>query len=91
MDKQEIVSRINGIFTDEFEIPPEKITPEANIVTDLGLDSLDIVELMIRLQQIFTVQIQDSDEVRAIRTMGQLYEFVFKTVEKPAPACEPEG
>ena len=82
MDKQTIVSRVATIFETDFEIAPERLTPETHLFTDLGLDSLDMVELMVALQKAFGVQIQDSEEVRAIRTMDDLHAFVLKTVEQ---------
>ena len=88
MDKQEVASRINRIFVDAFEIAPERITPEAHIFTDLGLDSLDIAELMMSLQEAFSIQIRDGEEVRAVRTVDELCDFILKTVEKPPAPCE---
>ena len=84
MDKQTVVSRVAAIFETDFEIAPDRLTPEAHLFTDLGLDSLDMVELMVALQKAFSVQIQDSDEVRAIRTLDDLHNFVLKTIEKAA-------
>jgi acyl carrier protein len=87
MDKQEAAARIAKIFVEDFEIDPVKLLPEAHIFTDLGLDSLDIVELMVALQKAFAIQIQDGDEVRAIRTLNDLCDFVIRTVENPTTAC----
>jgi acyl carrier protein len=89
MDKQETAARIAKIFVEDFEIAPEKITPDAHIFTDLGLDSLDIVELMVALQKAFAIQIQDGEEVRAIRTVNDLCNFVLKTVGNSTAACNP--
>jgi acyl carrier protein len=87
MEKQEAVARITKIFVEDFEIAPEKLTPDAHIFTDLGLDSLDIVELMVALQKAFAIHIQDGEEVRSIRSLNDLYDFVLKTVENPPAAC----
>jgi len=81
MNKQDVVARIAKIFEEDFEIPAEKLVPGVHIFTDLGLDSLDMVELMVALQKAYGIQIQDSDEVRAIRTLEDLHNFVFKTIE----------
>ena len=89
MNKQEAIAGIAKIFEEDFEIPADKLLPEANIFMDLGLDSLDMVELMFGLQKAFKIQIQDGDEVRAIRTVNDLYSFVFKLIENSA-SCNPE-
>jgi acyl carrier protein len=87
VDKQDIASKINAIFAEDFEIDPERLTPETEIFTELGLDSLDMVELMVALQKAFSIQIQDGEEVRAIRTMDDLYGFVIQCIAKPSE-CE---
>ena len=84
MNKQEAIERIAKIFDEDFEISAEKLLPGANIFMDLGLDSLDMVELMFALQKAFKIQIKDGDEVRAIRTLDDLYNFVLRLIEQGA-------
>jgi len=86
MDKQQLAARITGIFETEFEIAPEKLTPDVNLFQDLGLDSLDMVELMFVLQKEFTIQVRDSEEARAIRTLNDVCDFVLAEIAKNA-AC----
>ena len=86
MEKSEIAPLIAKIFEEEFEVAPERLTPEAHLFQDLGLDSLDIVEMMVALQKTFGIQLRDSDEARAIRTLGDLHEFVWNEINKSAPA-----
>jgi len=76
MSEQDVVRMVNGVFTDSFEIPQDKLTPEANIFNDLGLDSLDIVDLVVALQKKFGVTIRDDERVRTIRTLGDIYNFI---------------
>ena len=76
MAEKEIVRMVNEVFTDSFEIPGDKLKPEANIFNDLGLDSLDIVDLVVALQKKFGVVIRDDQRVRTIRTLGDIYNFI---------------
>jgi acyl carrier protein len=76
MTRQEIVSTINTVFEDSFEIEPERLVPEANIFLDLGLDSLDTVDLVVAIQKKFGVQVRDDERVRSIRTLGDVYQFI---------------
>lgn len=76
MVEQEIIRMTNEVFTDSFEITKDKLTPEANIFNDLGLDSLDIVDLVVALQKKFGVTIRDDQRVRTIRTLGDIYNFI---------------
>ena len=77
MDDQEVIDKINGVFEDTFEIDREKIHPDAHIFTDLGLDSLDIVDLVAALQKSFGVNIRNEEEVRNIRTLQDIYNFII--------------
>lgn len=76
MTKEEIVARTNRIFEEGFEIAPERLVPEARIFDELGLDSLDIVDLIVALQKQFHFQIREDERIRAIRTLGDVHAFV---------------
>ena len=78
MTREEIMATVNRVFAESFEIEPERLVPEANIFLDLGLDSLDMVDLVVALQKRFAVQVRDDERVRAIRTLGDVYDFIAK-------------
>jgi len=77
MDKQEIIDKINQVFEESFEIKKEKLLPQANIFEDLGLDSLDVVDLVVALQQKFGIKIRADQRIRNIRTLEDVYQFVL--------------
>ena len=77
----EVVRMVNEVFVEEFELDESELKPEANIFTDLGLDSLDTVDLIVALQKKFDVQIRGDEHVREIRTLQSLYDFIVKTRE----------
>ena len=79
MTDEEIKNKVNQIFIEEFEISQEKIVPEAEIFTTLGLDSLDIVDLVVALEKIFDVKIKSRESLQQIRTVGDIYQFIAKT------------
>ena len=86
MKRSEIIKRVNEVFLDEFEIEPEQLGPEANLFLELGLDSLDVVDLVVALQKKFSVSIRDDERIRDIRTLGDLYAFIesiSETIDKP--------
>jgi len=76
MAEQDIIRMVNEVFRDSFEIPEDKLVPEANIFNELGLDSLDIVDLVVALQKKFGVTIRDDERVRTIRTLGDIHSFI---------------
>lgn len=76
MTEQEIIDVVNKVFEESFEIEKEKLKPDAHIFTDLGLDSLDIVDLVVALQKSFGVTIRNEERVRNIRTLQDVYQFI---------------
>lgn len=75
--ENEIIAITNQVFVESFEIETEKLQPKMNIFEDLGLDSLDIVDLIVALQQKFGVKIRNDQRVRNIRTLEDIYRFIL--------------
>ncbi len=61
----------------EFELEREKIVPTARLREDLGLDSLDGVDLIVALEKALSVQIPETD-ARQIRTVHDIFAFIDK-------------
>ncbi|MCL2339618.1 MAG: phosphopantetheine-binding protein [Actinomycetia bacterium] len=57
------------------DIAPQLITPESNITDDLGLDSLDSVELIIALEDEFHINIE-SEDAEQLKTVGDVADLV---------------
>jgi acyl carrier protein len=76
MTEEEIIARTNAVFEESFEIESDRLHPDAHIFSDLGLDSLDIVDLVVALQTAFGVKIRTDEKVRDIRTLGDVYRFI---------------
>ncbi len=66
---------ITNILVEKLGIAPTEITPEANFMKDLGIDSLDYAELVMELEQAFNITIPDSDAEK-IKTVGQAVSYV---------------
>ena len=81
MTEAEVIKLTHEVFVDSFEIEKSKLLPTANIFVDLGLDSLDVVDLVVALQKKFAVTIRDDERVRNIRTLGDLVQFIL-TIQK---------
>jgi len=82
MIKQEIITKVNEVFEESFEIEKEKLQPQMNIFEDLGLDSLDIVDLVVALQEKFGVKIRDDERIRSIQTLGDIHQFTMSLQNK---------
>jgi acyl carrier protein len=53
--------RIVNILTECLNVPSSQIVPQAHIINDLGADSLDTVEIVMRLEDTFDIQVEDED------------------------------
>ena len=59
----------------QFEIDPETITMDTNLIDDLGADSLDVVELIMSLEDSFGITISDDDAAK-LSTVGSTVEYL---------------
>ena len=74
--KEEIYNKLCEILEDEFEIDKSLMSREANLFTDLDLDSIDAVDLAVRLQQ-FTDKRISPEEFKQIRTLNDIVEAIY--------------
>lgn len=77
--RENIEQHVKQILIDEFECPPEKLTPEVNLFTDLELDSIDAVDLVVKLQNTTNKRI-DPDQFKSIRTLADVTAAVEKVL-----------
>ena len=77
MTEMEIIERINTSLAEEFELNREVLKPEALIFDDLELDSLDIVDMVVVLENAFQFKIREEETLREIRTLGDIHNFVL--------------
>jgi len=77
VDRSVVVEKVNEVFIESFEIDKDALQPDKLIFDDLGLDSLDIIDLVVALQKEFSVNIRNDERLRSIRTLGDVHEFVM--------------
>jgi acyl carrier protein len=77
MTDREIVELIDSSIAEEFELEKEDMKPEALLFDDLELDSLDIVDLVVVLENAFQFKIREEDSIQEIRTLGDIHRFVI--------------
>ncbi len=77
MTDDEIFQRIKSIFIEEFELEPELLLPEATLFDDLGLDSLDAVDMVVALEKEFGVKVKDEESIRSVRTLDDLHRLLL--------------
>lgn len=70
---------ITGIITDKLGVTADKVLPEADIVKDLGADSLDQVEIVMAVEDAFNLDIPD-ESAEKLKTVQDVFEYVEKNV-----------
>ena len=75
----DVTERVISVIAKTQRIPREKITPDSTF-EELGLDSLDSVNILFALEEEFNIEIPD-EGVREIRSMRQMIDGVAKLVE----------
>ena len=67
--------KVIGIIMEQLDVTREECVVEASFIDDLGADSLDLVELIMEMEEIFDVQIADN-ELEKIRTITDVLDFL---------------
>jgi acyl carrier protein len=77
MTDQEIIDLINTTLANEFELNIDDMLPGAILKDDLGLDSLDRVDMVIVLERAFNFKIREEEAIREIYTLRDIHNFVI--------------
>ncbi len=80
MADKEIFDKVKNILVEEFEVEEDSISPESNLYTELELDSLDSVDLIVALENEFAFKInraEDEEQLRAMRTIKDIIRFIL--------------
>ncbi|GAB3792545.1 acyl carrier protein [Dyella agri] len=77
----DILERLRDVLRDTFEIEPARVTPSAHLFTDLGLDSIDAVDLAIQVQEMTGMRIKPED-FKNVRTVGDVVSTVRSLLER---------
>ena len=75
MTRDEIYTKLAGFLEEMFEVPASKITPEARLYEDLDLDSVDAVDLVVKLQELTGRKIKP-DQFKTVRTVADVVDRV---------------
>ncbi len=75
-----VADKVKEIVSDELSVDMGIVTPQARFVEDLGADSLDVVELVMRFEEEFEIEIPDEDAEK-ITTVGDAVGYIEKKSE----------
>ncbi|HNP08600.1 MAG TPA: acyl carrier protein [Cyclobacteriaceae bacterium] len=71
----DIQKKVTNILIEKLGIPESELTPDANFVKDLGIDSLDYAELVMDFEQTFDIKIPD-DDAEKMQTISQAVKYI---------------
>lgn len=77
MTDEQIIKKANEALAAEFELDPARMTPEAHFRDDLGLDSLDAVDMVVVLEKTFGIKIGRDPAIMDIRTVGDMHAYII--------------
>jgi acyl carrier protein len=71
--------KIRSLVAEQLGVELAEIKPDANILDDLGADSLDVVEMVMALEEHFDIEVPDED-VEELRTVADVERYVVNAV-----------
>lgn len=83
LSRDQIYERLTQALEELFDIPPDKVTPDSKLFEELDLDSIDAVDLIVKLQEITGRRIKP-EQFKAVRTVGDVLDCVEKLLAADA-------
>ena len=80
MERETIIEKVNQFLIEDIEIEEELIKTDASLTKDLGIDSLDIVDIVVIIEQVFSVKIK-GEEMKDVKTLGNFYDFIVEKIK----------
>ncbi|MBQ2507664.1 MAG: acyl carrier protein [Bacteroidaceae bacterium] len=79
MDRKVIEEKVNAFLIDDLEIDEDKIADDALLKEDLGIDSLDFVDIVVIVEKNFGFKIKP-EEMGGVKTLSQFYDYIQSKV-----------
>jgi acyl carrier protein len=79
MQREEVIKTVNHFLVEEIEIEEGLLTEGALLKEDLGIDSLDFVDIVVIVEKNFGFKIKP-EEMKEVKTLGQFYDYITQKV-----------
>ena len=79
MDIKEIKEKVKELMVEEMEIEPAKIADEARLKEDMGIDSLEVVDIIVLVEQEFGFKMKPED-FKDFKTFEQFCQYIFSRI-----------
>lgn len=81
MSRQEIEEKVRAFLIDDLEIDEDKISDDATLKEDMGIDSLDFVDIVVIVEKNFGFKIKP-EEMTGVTTLRQFCDYIERKVNK---------
>lgn len=81
MTREELIEKTKVVLAEEFEIEALSIVPDASLKDTLGLDSLDLVDVVVLVEQNFGITLKGPDFV-GVATFSDFYEMLWRKLNE---------
>lgn len=85
-EEEKVYAVLSDILVNEFEIPAEKIRPEARLYEDFDIDSIDAVDMIVQLKPHLGRRRVTPDAFRSVRTLGDVTAVIARIMSEPEEA-----
>lgn len=79
MTREEIAEKVNSFLIEDFEIDESLLVEENLIKEQIGIDSLDMVDIIVAVNEVFGFKLEKS-ELAAVKTLGNFYDLILTHV-----------
>ena len=84
MQRSEVIEKVNKVLIDGFEIDVQKLKPESHLYHDLGIDSLDAVDMLVFLEEQTGIQVK-GEWFRSVRRLDDIYNVMENVLNGRIP------
>lgn len=81
MERKEIEEKVKEFLLEELEIDPERIYPDARLKEDVGIDSLDFVDIVVIVEKNFGFKIKP-EEMAGVVTLRDFYDYIERQLRE---------
>lgn len=86
----DVIQQVNNLMHSGFEIPQEKLVPTATLVGDLGLDSLDAVDMLVYIEETLKVKVE-GERLASVKTLQDVYLLASESLMSSSVKTEAEA
>jgi acyl carrier protein len=84
---EEVFDRVCAAMNELFEVDPSTVTLQTKLIDDLGLDSIDAIDLAARLEELTQKRLSE-ESLRSLRTVGDVIDLIVAMLAEPQETAE---